>query len=412
MTGEITVGNVSIAFEKVGAQITFSSVKVNGANFSDVIVKEFNSIKFGVGPARPEVSEVYFPSEFEPIIQSVFTAVDELYKTQKACLAGFLSSYIFERFTPLWMDLIGQGRHVWAIQLWRKLIFIAHQWEEKNQKHIHKGSPYVFIALTYLLVGDVDTGFSFIYNAIEENRKLNQVCPELNYPYAAPSYLTASLSSNTKNVMAPLVKEIRTELENYINDYNKEFGRGFSINEFDRLFLQNVNFESIMFYFVFNYWAIFEFRRKVGRKMMQNDFSKLKNADWFFALCLVIDKLLHSHPKYTGNTIGPEIENYAVFKGFMTKNDFNSLKNYENIPNGDPDQIIPKLLPMNLQHNGVPVRKEILNLFIAWNLRNFAGHNIQTQDVIASHFEDILKTLLFDIFLIVEEYRTLSPLSP
>ncbi len=305
-----------------------------------------------------------------------------------------------------------QGHHVWAIQLWRKLILRTREWEEKNQKHIHKGSPYAFIAFTYLLVGDVDSGFSYIYNAIEDDVELNKVCPELNYPFEAPVYRTASLSSNTANIMAALVMEIRSELEKYLNEYQKLFKSKLSMGEFDKLFLQNPVFETIKYYFVFSYWAIFEFRRKVAIKLMQNDFSKLKNADWFFALCLVIDKLLHSHPKYTGNTIGPEIENYAVFKGFMTKNDFNNLKNNENIPNGDPDRIIPKLLPMNLQYNRVPVRKEILNLFIAWNLRNFAGHNIQTQDVIVSHFEDILKALLFDIFLIVEEYRTLRPLSP
>lgn len=281
---------------------------------------------------------------------------------------------------------------------------MAHEWEEKAGKHIHKGSPYAFIANTYLISGDIDTGFSYIYNAIEDDIKLNNVCPELNYPSNAPVYLTASLSSNPQNIMVPLVTEIRSELESYLNTYRNEFGRTLSMTELDKGFLQNPALETIKYYFIFSFWTIFEHRRKVGHDLMQNDFSKLKNANWLFALCLVIDKLFHSHQRYKGRFIGSEIVNYVVDKGLMTRDDLNNLKDKENIRGGEPDQTIPKLLPMTLQHNGVPVRKEIQYLFVAWNLRNFAGHNIQTQNVIVNNFEDLLKILLCDIFLIIEEY--------
>ncbi len=351
MIEEIKVNNVSVTYEKSGAHIAISTVKVDGLNFSEVIVNGFGSIKASIGPARPDISQIQFPAEYESVIQSVFTAVDQVYRNKKACLAAFLSSYIFERFTPLWNSLLQEGRHVWAIQLWQKLIFITHQWEEGNQKHIHKGSPYAFLAFTYLLVGDVDTGFSYIYNAIEDDIELNKVCPELNYPFEAPVYRTASLSSNLANIMAALVMEIRSELEKYIKEYQSIFNSNLSIEEFDKLFLQNPALETVKYYFVFNYWAVFEFKRKVEKRMMQNDFSKLKNADWFFALCLVIDKLLHSHPQYTADSIGPQIEKYSALKGFMSKIDFNTLKDRERVPRGVFDVVIPKLLPMTLQFN-------------------------------------------------------------
>jgi hypothetical protein len=204
--------------------------------------------------------------------------------------------------------------------------------------------------------------------------------------------------------MAPLVLERRNELEHYLDLYRNELHRNLSIEELDRKFLQNPTLETIKYYFVFTFWTIFEHQRKVRYDMMNNDFSKLRYSDWLFSLCLVIDKLFHSHQSYSARTLGTEIVNYVICKGWMTRDEFNVLKERENIQDGDPDKVTHKLLTTTLQHNGTPVRTEIRNLLIAWNLRNFSGHNIQIQKVIGTHFQDLLKILLFDIFLILEEY--------
>lgn len=398
---ETIINNITIKHDKLGK---INSVTVNGINMRDDIISRSNSIVFNFDPTRPDNANVILPVEYEQIFQSGFLAIDELYRGGKGCLAAYLSSFLFESLTPFWNLLMKEGRHILAIQFWRKVLSTVHEWEKKTGRRIHKGSPYAFIANTHLIIGDIDTGFSYIYNAIKEDIELNNVCPELDYPTNAPVYLTASLSSNPQNIMVPLVMEIRTELENYLNIYRSEFGRTLSMIELDRRFLQNPDIMTIKYYFVFSLWIIFEYRRKVDYDLMQNDFSKLKNANWLFALCLVIDKLFHSHSRYTGRFIGSEIVNYVVDKGLMTKNDLNKLEKKENIRGGDPDKIIPKLLTTSLQDNGVAVKKEIQYLFVAWNLRNFAGHNIQIQNVMVKNFDDILKILLCDIFLIIEEY--------
>jgi len=401
MSEETTIKDITIHHEYG----KISKVTIDSVNIRDLIISRFNSIVFQFDLKRPDNANVILPYEYEPIFQSVFSAIDELYMSNRGCLAAYLSSFLFESLTPFWNHLMSKGQHILAIQFWRKVLSMVHEWEEKTGKHIHKGSPYAFIANTCLIIGDIDTGFSYIYNAIEDDIKLSKVCPELNYPSNAPVYLTASLSSNPQNIMVPLVMEIRSELESYLNAYQNEFGRTLSMTELDRLFLQNSTLETLKYYFIFTFWTIFEHRRKVSHDLMQNDFSKLKNANWLFALCLVIDKLFHSHSRYKGRFIGSEIVNYVVNKGWMTKDDLNNLKDKENIQDGEPDQIIPKLLSTTLQHNGMPVRKEIQYLFVAWNLRNFAGHNIQIQNVIVKNFEDLLTILLCDIFLIIEEYR-------
>jgi hypothetical protein len=394
------VRNIIIQHEADGR---VSKVLVNGENLDDLIIGGFSEIMWKFEPIEPISSKIIFTTKYGQIFQDIFKVIDELFSANRDCMAAYLSSFLFERLTPYWNGLIQNGQHIMGITFWKEIISIVHKWEKENGKHVHKGSPYAFVAYNYLLLGDIDTGFSYLYNAIEEDIKLECSCPTLNYPKDSPAYLTAILSSNPKNMfMARFIAEIRSNLENHLSEYRSYFGKTLTLSDIDNIFLQNTALDTIRFYFVFTYWTIFEYQGKVIPKMMQNDFSKLKNASWMFALCLVIDKLLN----YRYNTIkmGDGVKKYSISKKLISEDDLNHLIGRENIANGDPDAIISRLLSIYLSYNGSWVSKEIQCLFVAWNLRNFAGHNIQGQNIIVSNFEDLLKILLYDIFLIIEEY--------
>jgi hypothetical protein len=397
---ETLVGNIAIRH----SHLTVDSVTINGDDMRSLIYSGFDSIAVRFQTRRPDDATTTLPDQYTQIFHTVFSAVDDLQRSNRDCLAAFLSTFLFDSVTPLWNRFLDSGQHVLAIQLWRAVLSLAYAWEQATGKHVHKGSPYAFIAYTYLMMGDIDTGFSYIYNAIEEDRKLNDVCPEVNYPANAPVYLTATLNPSQRNVMYPIVREVRSVLEGHLDSYRREFGKSLSIQQFDKRFLQNPDLETIKYFFVFTFWAILEHQRKVDRELMQNDFSKLKNANWLFALCLVIDKLFHSHPQYTGRFIGSEIANYTEHKGLMSKTDLNKLRDQVNVRQASPDLLLPQVLSASLVYNGAPVSKEIQYLFAAWNLRNFAAHNIQIQNVIGTDFEDIIRVLLYDIFLVIEEY--------
>lgn len=383
-----------------------SRVTLNEVDLLQKVCSQFESIKFRLEPRRPDSKSASMPGEYEEIFRAIFLVADKLYKTNQACLAASLVTFLFDRFTLLWERLTDNAQHILGIQLWREILSLTHRLEKDTGKLVHKGSPYAFLAYTYLMIGDISTGFSYIYSAIEEDRRLNDLCPAIKYPDNAPVYLTATLVPDRRNIMFRLVHEVRLALKDYLNLYHNEFGSTLSMTEFDERFLHNPDFETIKYYFVLAFWMIFEYRRKVTPDLMQNDFSKLKNADWLFSFCLVINRLLHEHPAYTcpSGYLGPEITNYVNRKGLMKQNDFEALRAQENFNQASPDQLIPRLLSASLQYGGVQVRKEIQYLLVALKLRNFAGHNIQVQNVIASKFEEIVKVLMYDIFLLVEEY--------
>lgn len=395
-----SVRNVTI--EHDGHKI--QSVAINGMDLGDLIRSGFNSIRIHFQTRRPDEADTALPEQYMQVFDQVFSAVDDLHQSGRACLAAFLSTFLFDALTPLWSHFLEKGQHILAVQFWREVLCLAYDSETRTGSRVHKGSPYAFTAYTYLMMGDIDTGFSFIYNAIEEDRRLNDVCPEIGYPGNAPVYLTATLNPSIRNIMYPLVNEIRRVLEGHLESYRHELGSSLSLHEFDIRFLQNPDLEMIAYFFVFTFWTIFEHQRKVHHELMQNDFSKLRNANWLFALCLVVDKLFHSHPQYSDRFIGSEIVNYVDRKGLMARDNLNDLRDQTDVRGANPDALIPRLLSLSIMHNGTLVRREIQYLFAAWNLRNFAGHNIEIQNVIATRFEDIVRVLLYDIFLVVDEY--------
>lgn len=398
---ETTVESLTI----IHSHHTIKCVTIDGHDLRSLIRSGFDSVQIGFPERRPDDATTALPDQYTQIFHTSFSAVDDLQRSNRDCLGAFLSTFLFDSMTELWSRFLRCGQYLLAIQLWRAVLSVAYAWEQDTGNHVHKGSPYAFLAYTYLMVGDIDAGFSYIYNAIEEDRQLNDVCPELNYPANAPVYLTATLNPSPQNVMSDIVGEVRSALEGHVESYRREFGKSLSMQQFDRRFLQNPDLETIKYFFVFTFWAILEHQRKVDSELMQNDFSKLKNANWLFALCLVIDKLFHSHTQFTGSYLGAEIVNYAEYKGLMSKADLDKLAAQVNVRQASPDRLLPQVLSASLVYNGAPVSKEIQCLFAAWNLRNFAAHSIQIQNVIGTDFEDIIRVLLYDIFLVIEEYR-------
>ncbi len=95
-------------------------------------------------------------------------------------------------------------------------------------------------------------------------------------------------------------------------------------------------------------------------------------------------------------------------KNYLVKSDLDSIKTQENIASSKPDILLPKLINLQLNLKGSVIPKEVQYLFVAWNLRNFAGHNIQTQNVISREFDKLLKILISDIFLVIEEFRGIT----
>jgi hypothetical protein len=124
-----------------------------------------------------------------------------------------MADYLFQAFTPYWRDyLLRKGLDVLGIKFWHNILAITKRWEQVNKPHIiHKGTLYYFLAENYLLTGDRDLAYVYLYNAIESDRLLQTVM-DFN-PNITPAYLTALLEDNEYNHMYPLILNVRHFLQ-------------------------------------------------------------------------------------------------------------------------------------------------------------------------------------------------------
>ena len=397
---ETVVCNLLIQHE--GYRVT--SVQIASEDLRHVIRSAFDSISLQINTLRPDQGTVALPNCYSDLFSDVFDAVGVLHTGGDACLAAFLATFLFDSVTPMWKALIDRAQHLLAIHLWTAILGLAADWEQRSAVLIHKGSPYAFLAYTYLMIGDFDSAFSYIYNAIEEDRRLGSACPTINYPAEAPVYMTATLRDSQTNLMWPNVAAIRDAIQSEIAGYDKRFGRAFSLDDFDTQFLRNPRLEAVAFFFVFTFWSVVEHRKRVDLSLMSNDFSRLKNARWLFGLCLVVDRLLHEHPDYTDKYISGQIAKFVEKRQLMPSCDLSRLICATGVASAHPDNLLPGLLSGSLIHENRTVPLEVQHLFVAWNLRNYAAHNINTKRVIGEQFDGIVSALLYCIFLILEQY--------
>jgi hypothetical protein len=113
---------------------------------------------------------------------------------------------------------------------------------------------------------------------------------------------------------------------------------------------------------------------------------------------------MRSNKKPKNGTIYGGIIWLLESRRWITKSQLNTFLSNEklNVRNGKPNVIIPKLLSMSKRHNKIPIRKEIFTLLIAYNLRNYGGHNIRQQYVLTSKFDKIIEQLLMSLFLCID----------
>ncbi len=344
---------------------------------------------------------------FDPRIEQICCEyLDEVKKIQEKdhVLAAYLASRLFESFSSYWIDeLLAIGKHIVAIGFWKKILSIIKNWEENNNFRIHKGTPYFFLAETYLLVGDFDGGFIAMSNAIKDDRFL----PELNYPKEAPVYWTATMLDKPNNHMYQfIVRKSRLRLSQFIKNYNIKYNQNFTINTFDQKFLSNDDLLTTVYFFVYNFFVIDNLEKNHGSELLENEFSMIRILDIIFNFTICIDEIL----KYSSlqnnvhcKTLYESIRWWVCDKKqWINKSQFQDIVSSQlQLNKNKPDETIPLLLANMTQPMG-DFRKEMHTMLLAYHLRNHGGHNLDQQKILVSSSKKIIESIFMSIFLAVE----------
>lgn len=395
----------NVSFDWDASTNRMTSVFLTKHPIETILKTELNKIPKNQGHPASTQRAFFFNKNIEDICNEVFDAIKEIKNRDKDdYIAAYLATRLFENFTSYWKELMNEGMFTTAITFWQEIISIARVWESKNFPiKIHKGTPFFFLASNCLQVGDRDNGFTYLYNAIEDDKKL----PNLGYPDIAPAYMTATLIDNKKNFMYERVRTLRLRISKSLIEFKREFSPELTLKDFQDKFLRNKELQDTVYFFVYNLQYIYDQEKTNPQDILQNEFSRLRILSLFFNFGLIIDKILTLGAKNSGittKTMYPAVQWWAENAINVTNTQLRTIVNTDlNLNSAIPDIIIPQLL-QNIQNNQGGADKKLWVMLIAYKLRNHGGHNIDQQTVLTTNYSEILKQLFNALFLAVQMF--------
>jgi len=397
--GTFASGSITIEFDNTGKT---ERILANGADIRVIISQLTSTPLIGRTVALPET--IY------RLVNQVFDAIDDL---TRQGLSNFVSvtaaDRLFESFTPLWRALSSFGFQLAASEMWAQLIRSTLKWESAHATRIHKGTPFFFLGMNLIIQGDIDTAFLFIYNAMEEDKVWSQAANQPNSYKQAPAYMTATIADNQANALYnTVVRPIREAIANYASSFSSAISTSFTLADFQANFLDKAELEEVILFFVYNmYNHVQRNRFNQVPRFFDNDFTKLKNLDSIFNLCLVIEEVLQhrfagTRPRYD---ISDGILDIATRRGWIpageTDRQFFSKLSGVDIRR-DPSTTVPIILSGNITYDNQPLTVGLRYLLLAWHLRNYGGHNIRAQDILVQSYDRIFEWLIYALFIAIQ----------
>jgi len=323
--------------------------------------------------------------------------------------AGYAAAdAFFGSFTPTWNGLLQQRRVFDAVQLWVSVLTEVRDWEKQSNKTVHKGTPYYFLGATHIFGGDYDLGFRYVYDAIEEDKSSDSKTGHIGAYRNAPAYMLVSLVDSPKNFLyQPIVLPARRRIDQFLQQYRGSTSSTMKLTDFENKFLSSAVLEFQKLFFVYVLLEMIKRENAWDPAGIANDFTKMKNRDILFDLCLVIEEILKA--KYSVGSISKGVYKLCSARRWLSSEDIDVGKLNENLspmitgPTAPgPDVVVPALLDGTLTYRGNRVGKEMSWLILAWHLRNYAAHELTPQEVLVRRYKETAQALMNALFLSLE----------
>jgi hypothetical protein len=310
-----------------------------------------------------------------------------------------LDSY-FENYTPLWTELMDDGKYIEAARLIAAFpLHIAYGWESSTKKVLHKGTPYYFIGVSKVASDDYDEGFLYFHQALEEDKRTYKV-PQPR----TPAYAFVTLDPKLIQFFQGRVLQVSDYLASRIEIYRKERSGKLTLDEFKKRFLADVHLQEAVFYFVLLLHKLLA-HSVLNERLKKNTLASLHDTALLFSLLLVIDDAIRNKDSNQGDKLFRQFLVYLAKKCnpllAIGDRDLAQLT-------GDFERDFQKTLEAILGSKYTPSSGITLvsieeDVAIAHGLRNFGAHRIEYQSSIVDNFDLILQRLFNLLFFSVEQ---------
>lgn len=374
---------------------------------------------------RKILKKVFVDRELKSVFNVVFLAIRDLEENKgDAKSANHTADHFFNQFIKVWGTSFNVFKSIEEIELWNNVLYVVREWEKENRFNIKKGTPYFFNVINYLFAGNFDFAFNYAHKAIEDD-KVHGMLQNHNYNYHdSPAFLFASMNIDQRNnYLWGKVRSLVDYLNYIINEYNREFNESLSFEDIKIKFLsQYSTCENEILYFVYLLATrTYEVYNIKELELYDNDFAKMKNLNYIFSFCLLIDKIMEK--RIIPNRIN---ESYIRFKSLklveklsnsiFTESNEEKIKEKLCFYSGRFFFKYPWLIKLTLKkmlrrrkrlhiYNSdytKVMNKKIINTMLIYFLRNQGAHDIKLEYLNTEIFEKILKSLFFQLFIVVQ----------
>ena len=306
--------------------------------------------------------------------------------------------HFFENFSILWHQYLSQYLYRDAVAILQSALTLTYEWEKANSgKRIHKGSPYYFLGVTYILAGDMESGFLLMHQALEED-KITQGTPRPN----TPAYAFATLDYEKQDqFFREEVLDTAGFIDKALIEYNSTRSGALSLPDFKTKFLREQALEEEVFYFIFQAFHLKKLLVDIDRRLMQNALSSMMQVTTYFSLCLVIDNVI----KWK-NPSQWKFFDHLLFVSTRTELSFTQAKLLQ--VNADYRSDFSKTLEEMLggtysfPDGSKPTLTE-QDLLVAYGFRNFGAHKIEALPIVFRNFDKIFYRLMNCLCYLIEK---------
>ena len=303
------------------------------------------------------------------------------------CKARYHDGF-FNDFTIAWQNELDMGNYKNAILIWEKAIDLAKDWEIKRGRHIHKGTPLYFQAVTCLENDEVEVGFALMHEAYLEDFIRNGNNDNFSSP--GKSFVEFKVSDDTAFYRAKL-EEIKQFFE------NEFLSTTFSFDDFRRRFSENINIPILIKYqFLLNIFRIWKAYRRFDGFNLTNPMVGLLYMEAIFSLCKLIEPIYrvttHTNPHSNKDVYESLCETKPNIFNIITMRNFGGggfIREMHNIYENNRVNI------GGHSHSLGDVEKDTL---LAYGFRNLSAHDLYQNDFVNQNIKGILQSVFRTLF--------------
>ncbi|MDO8460224.1 MAG: hypothetical protein Q7S74_03890 [Nanoarchaeota archaeon] len=356
---------------------------------------------------------IQLSESFKDVSKKNFSSFD---KKQRIALGD---AY-FNNLAAITHTLLDRQQYDTSFRLWTEILSFVKEWEDDNKpKELHKGTPYYFSGVSSILQNDFDAALMSMHNALDEDKKNNPKWDE------APGYWFLTLNDQKPNqFFKPFVDGMIGFLRDRLDGNGSEQGKykdhyqttrsgKLTYDQFRSKFLDNKNIsEEVKYLFVYSIIRIWHLRRLHKSKVGDNLMAPLIFTNALFALLLVLDSLLKSwnNPGHKRWEFSKHLIEAAKHEGWGNSK-INQQQYFDELEvNKRRDADFNKWCKELIGKSGMQYKTtkgRVLgplesDFVLAYGLRNFSAHSIQSQKILWQEYTGILQSILNCVFKTLE----------